>query len=145
VALLHENKDPKRAVMGNLMRVIIKEQFYRVLLGPSGYWWRAEMRDRDMSAFQSEIVDTTLAKVISANTGVQLSGSAFHVGGDAPALGYYNKRFKKKKRNKKGGGACRLCTLASCCGKASPDGKAWPPQQVQAQIDAHQFRVLAPG
>lgn len=82
-AWLGLNREPKQGndVLGPTLKAILVEHFARVLFGPDGNYWRKNELEKQVRRgdFRREVRRTTLAKVISMNTGANLSGNSFKV------------------------------------------------------------------
>lgn len=84
LGLLREPRKSSRNVFGPTLEALIIEHFARVLFGPHGNYFLArnplgrELRSKTQ-AFRAEIFQTTMASVLSANSGANLRGNAFLV------------------------------------------------------------------
>lgn len=76
LGLLRENPAVGQQAFGETLKVIITDQFHRVLFGAGGSWWEDDFLV-EVEGWETEIRNTTLASVISANTGVQIAGNGF--------------------------------------------------------------------
>lgn len=77
LGLLREPRAPG-SPLGPTHKAILAEQFGRAIFGPKGNWWKTDNKLKGLtSEFAAEIDGTTLAQVITQNTGASVSGNAF--------------------------------------------------------------------
>lgn len=77
LGLLREPRAPG-SPLGPTHKAILIEQFGRAIFGPNGNWWKTDSMLQGLTAdFAAEIDATTLAQVITENTGASVSGNAF--------------------------------------------------------------------
>jgi hypothetical protein len=69
---------------GPLIQRVMIDQFHRSLFGAKGKWWEF---DNDVGSFKDEILATTFADVIRANTKAEVPDNVFLLKGSTKAKG----------------------------------------------------------
>lgn len=78
MALLRENKTPSSTVLGPTLKAMLTEQFHRIFFAGDGDFW--ENRKPSVASFESEILETTLSRVIRTNVpAAPIPGNAFNM------------------------------------------------------------------
>ena len=81
LGLLRENQFTGFRVLGPTMERILIDQFHRSFFGDGGLYWEDDDASLEaVAGFEAEIRASSLASVISANTGASIDGDGFTVG-----------------------------------------------------------------
>jgi hypothetical protein len=70
-------KEDPGLIIGHTARSIFLEQFNGVFFGTHGSWWKDDLQA--LGGFAEEVENTSLGKVIRANTGARVDDDVFRV------------------------------------------------------------------